>query len=67
MGKSKPTVTTLQYNQQGDVIKESNSYGNVKVFTYTYDAQNNWITRIEKETSYDKTTFEITEREIKYY
>ncbi len=66
-GKSKPTYTDYEYDKYGNVSKEKDSYGTVELYTYTYDAQNNWITRLKKKTSYGETTFEITEREIKYY
>lgn len=67
LNKLKPTITNYEYDTYGNVIKETDSYGREKIFTYTYDKQNNWTNRLLRETSYGDVTYEITEREIKYY
>ncbi|RYY49097.1 MAG: hypothetical protein EOO06_08200 [Chitinophagaceae bacterium] len=66
LDKRKPTSTSYEYNEQG-LLKKELSSDKIIEFTYTYDSRGNWITRTRKE-KYNKTTsYEITERAIKYY
>lgn len=67
-GRSKPDTYNYEYNSNGDLKKETNSYGTVTEYSYTYDVQKNWITMIKKETSSGgEVKYEITERTITYY
>jgi YD repeat-containing protein len=61
-----PTKTTYEYDTNGNLLVKKDSY-NQDTYTYTYDKQNNWTKRIKSHLSFGTTTFEITEREIKYY
>lgn len=67
-GRGKPDTYNYEYNSNGDLKKEKNSYGTVTEYSYTYDAQKNWITMIKKEiSSGGDVKYEITERTITYY
>jgi hypothetical protein len=49
------------------IINDKKSLKYELEYGYKYDKNNNWIKRIKTDYTYGVTTFEIVEREIKYY
>jgi hypothetical protein len=55
----------IEYNKKGDIIKETIDGKLMNYYEYTYDAKDNWITRIEFETE-AKIPYSIVNRKIEY-
>tara|TARA_R110001592_G_C13155930_1_gene748521 strand:- start:1544 stop:2560 length:1017 start_codon:yes stop_codon:yes gene_type:complete len=61
------------YDANGNILETQKFINGKKTskseneFSYTYDKNNNWIKRINRDNTYGVTTFYIVEREIKYY
>jgi hypothetical protein len=66
-GGSKPKRTTYEYDSNGNLLIEKDSYDSQYTYQYTYDKQNNWTKSIRSYLSFGSKSFVITEREIKYY
>lgn len=64
--KKKVTEEVLfEYNNKGDLVKTIENGKLMEYYEYTYDAKQNWITRIKFETE-AKIPYSIVNRKIEY-
>ena len=57
----------FRYDNQGNLVATIDGHDNTDTWTYTYDNQNNWVKKVKSQNSNGTKSYQIIEREIKYY